>query len=116
MRELDVPSPLEKFALPHQFSPRLSFYGAFIAIAGALARILLGSLIAALWGVQIWLTLVSDHSIARKGLAVFGLAVGLAASLTALMWAVGKATMKLDPCATSSSEPPVTSITEKRPS
>lgn len=107
MRELEVPSPLEKFAVPHQFQPRLSVYGAFVAVTGALARILLGSLIGALWGVQIWLAIVSARSMIWKIFAVLGLSVGLAISLAALMWAVGKATMKLSPCATSSSAPPV---------
>jgi hypothetical protein len=105
MRELDVPSPLEKFAVPHQFQPRMSLLGALVAIMGALARILLGSLIAALWGVQIWLAVASSHSMVWKAFAIFGLAACLAASLGALMWAIEKATMKL--CATSSSAPPV---------
>jgi hypothetical protein len=100
-------SPLEKFAVPHQFQPRLSVYGAFVAVTGAMARILLGSLIGALWGVAIWSVATSAHSMVWKSFSILGLAAGLAISLTALMWAVGKATMKLDPCATSSSAPPV---------
>ncbi len=107
MREIQTTSPLEKFAVPHQFQPRLSLYGALVAITAALARILLGSLIGALWGVQIWLAFASTRSAAWKGFTIFGLGVGLAVSIAALMWAVGKATMKLDPCATSSSAPPV---------
>jgi len=107
MREFDAPSPLEKFAVPHQFQPRLSLYGAFVAVMGALTRILLGSLTGALWGVQIWLAIASNHSTIWKSLAVFGLTAGLAGSLAALMWAIGKATMKLNLCATSSSVPPV---------
>jgi ABC-type Fe3+ transport system permease subunit len=107
MQEVNVHSPLEQFALPHQFTPRLSLFGACVAIAGAMARILIGSLIGALWGVRIWLAVASNHSIVWKSLVVSLLAAGLAASLTALMWAVQKATMKLDPCATSSSAPPV---------
>ena len=107
MREIHISSPLERFAVPHQFQPRLSFYGAVVAILGALARILLGSLVGALWGVQIWLAFASTHSAAWKGFAIFGLAAGLAVSIAALMWAIGKVTMKLDPCATSSSVPPV---------
>ena len=107
MQPLDLPSPLEKFAVPHQFTPHLSVYGAFIAISAALTRIFLGSLIAALWGVRIWLAVASTHSTVWKSLVILALASGLAASLTALMWAVQKATMKLNPCATSSSAPPV---------
>jgi hypothetical protein len=113
MHQLEVKSPFEKFAIPHQFQPRLSLYGAFVAITGALARILLGSLIGALWGVRIWLAYASNHSLIWRVLAIFGLAAGLVASIGALMWAIGKATMKLDPCATSLSAPPVTSITVK---
>jgi hypothetical protein len=105
--DLDVQSPLEQFAVPYQFTPRLSLYGACIAVAGALARIILGSLLGALWGVRIWLAVASVHSIVWKSLVIFALAAGLAASLSALMWAVEKATMKLHPCATSSSAPPV---------
>jgi hypothetical protein len=107
MRQFEARSPFEKFAVPHQFQPRLTIYGAFIAITGALARIFLGSLIGALWGVQIWLAAVSKHSMIWKSFAILLLTAGLAASLGALMWAVGKATMKLDPCVTSSSAPPV---------
>jgi hypothetical protein len=107
VRDLDIHSPLEKFALPHQFTPRLSLYGAVIGVAGAMTRILVGSLIGALWGVRIWLAAASAHSMVWKSLVILGFAAGLAASLTALMWAVRKATMKLDPCGTSSSAPPV---------
>ena len=107
MQEIDVHSPLEQFAVPHQFTPRLSVYGAFIAVSGALARIFLGSMIGALWGVAIWSSAVSAHSIFWKSFVIVVLAAGLAASLTALMWAVQKATMKLAPCVTSLSVPPV---------
>ena len=107
MQDLEVHSPLQQFALPHQFTPRLSIYSACVAIAGAMARILLGSLIGAVWGVRIWLAAASAHSTVWKSLIIFLLTAGLAASLAALMWAVRKATMKLDPCATSSSVPPV---------
>jgi hypothetical protein len=107
MQEIDVHSPLERFALPHQFTPRLSLYGAFIAVTGALARIFLGSLTGALWGIAIWLSSVSTHSVFWKSFVIAGLVAGLALSLTALMWAIEKATMKLAPCVTSSSAPPV---------
>jgi hypothetical protein len=107
VQEIEVQSPLEQFALPHQFTPRLSFYGACVAIIGALTRIFVGSLIGALWGVAIWTTAASAHSIVLRSIVIMLLAAGLAASLTALMWAVHKATMKLDPCGTSSSARPV---------
>jgi hypothetical protein len=107
MRDIKAHSPLEQFALPHQFTPRLSLYGGFVAVMGAMTRILLGSLIGALWGVTIWRAVESGYSIVLKSFMIFGLAAGLAVSLAALMWAVEKATMKLHPCATSSSAPPV---------
>jgi hypothetical protein len=106
--EAEVHSPLEKFAVPHQFTPRLSLYGALIAVSAAIVRILFGSLIGALWGVEIWRTAASAHSMIWKSFVIFFLAASLAGCLTALMWAVKKATMKLDPCGTSSSAPPVT--------
>ncbi len=104
----EVLLPFEKFALPHQFQPRLSLRGAMVRITASLVRIFLGSLIGALWGVRIWLAYASAHSLAWKSFIILVLTAGLAGSLTALMWAIGKATMKLDPCATSSSAPPVT--------
>ncbi|MGA3188551.1 MAG: hypothetical protein ABSF22_15705 [Bryobacteraceae bacterium] len=81
-------SPFEQFALPHTFQPRLSLYGAFLAVTGALTQILLGCLIAALWGVRIWLAVASAHSMVWKSFATFGLAVGMAASLGILIWSV----------------------------
>jgi hypothetical protein len=107
MQDLDVHAPLEQFALPHQFTPRLSLFGAVVAIMAALTRILVGSLIGALWGVRIWLAAASAHSTVWKCFVILGLSAGLAASLAALLWAVQKVTMKLDPCATPSSVPPV---------
>jgi hypothetical protein len=103
----EVLSPTEKFAIPYQFQPRLTLWGAFVQVSAALTRIFVGSLIGALWGVQIWMAYASAHSLLWKGFVIFVLTAGLAASLTALMWAVGKATMKLVPCDTSSSAPPV---------
>ncbi len=81
-------SPLEKFAIPHTFQPRLSLYGAFLAVTAALTQIFFGCLIAALWGVRIWLAVASTHSTVWKSLAIFGFAAGMAVSLVALMFAV----------------------------
>jgi hypothetical protein len=41
----------QRFAIPHDFPPNLSVREAVIRVAAALARILLGSLLFALWGV-----------------------------------------------------------------
>jgi hypothetical protein len=40
----------ERFAIPYTFKPQLSFSEALVATAGALLRILLGSLLFAIWG------------------------------------------------------------------
>ena len=84
----EVQSPLEQFAIPHTFQPRLTLYGAFLAVMGALTQILLGCLIAALWGVRIWLAVVSAHSVVWKIFVTGGLAILMAASLVLLVWLV----------------------------
>jgi len=43
-------SAYERFALPFTFKPRLSLPEAVVAVAVALARIILGSLLFAVWG------------------------------------------------------------------
>jgi hypothetical protein len=67
MFDLLVPSPdpfddkdrsaYERVRIPHAFKPRLSLFEAAIAVFGALIRILLGSLLFAVWGtwsLKIW--------------------------------------------------------------
>ncbi len=41
----------ERFAVPHSFPPNLSLPEALVRVGGALARILLGSLLFAVWGI-----------------------------------------------------------------
>jgi hypothetical protein len=79
---------LDKFAVPHQFQPRMTLMGAFVAVTGALVQILAGSLIAAVWGVWIWLAAVAPHSIFWKTSSIGALGMGLAASLWLLIWSV----------------------------
>lgn len=95
MHDTEIRSPLERFAIPHQFQPRLTLYGALLAVTAALTQILLGCLIAALWGVEIWLAAVSAHSMVWKSLAILGLAVGMTASLAVLVYAVQSALGRL---------------------
>ena len=47
----DARSLAQRFAIPHDFPPNLSVREAIIRVAAALARILLGSLLFAFWGV-----------------------------------------------------------------
>jgi hypothetical protein len=88
MRDTEVRSPFERFQIPHQFQPQLTVYGAVLAVTAALTQILLGCLIAALWGVRIWLAAVSTHSTVWKSFAIFGLVGGMTVSLAALVYAV----------------------------
>jgi hypothetical protein len=43
-------SRYERLALPHSFKPRLSFFEACVALFVAVIRIILGSLLFAVWG------------------------------------------------------------------
>jgi hypothetical protein len=95
MSDREVRSPLERLAIPHQFQPRLSLFGALVGVAGALTRIFLGSLIGALWGVGIWMAGASSHPLFWKIPVIALLAAGLAASLAALMWVVDAAVSRL---------------------
>jgi len=49
---LENRSIAERFGIPHAFNPDLTPRQALISVAGALARILLGSTLFALWGVM----------------------------------------------------------------
>jgi hypothetical protein len=95
MRDTEVRSPFERFQIPHQFPPRMTVYGAVVAVTGALTQILLGCLIAALWGVRIWLTAASAHSMVWKGFAILGLVGGMAVSLWLLVYGVQMAMGRL---------------------
>jgi len=64
-------------------------------VTAALTQILFGCLIAALWGVRIWLAAVSTHSTVWKGFAIFGLVGGMAVSLAALVYGVQMAMGRL---------------------
>ena len=88
MHDADVRPPLERLAVPYQFQPRLTFFGALLAVMAALMQIVFGSLIAALWGVRIWLAAVSLHSVMWKSLAILALSLGMIVSLGALVLAV----------------------------
>jgi hypothetical protein len=88
MQDAEVRAPLERFAIPHQFQPQLTLFGAVLAIAAALTQILFGCLIAALWGVRIWLAAVSEHSMVWKSFAILGLAGAMAGSLMLLVYGV----------------------------
>jgi len=89
--------PFEKFAVPHAFQPRLSVYGAFVSVSAALARIFLLSLTGALWGVGIWMAADSSHSMVWKSASIGTLAMGMAMTLAAELWAVQAMVNRLTP-------------------
>jgi len=86
--DINVKNPFEKFTVPHQFTPRLSLYGALVAIGAALTRIFTISIIGALWGVGIWTAADSLHSIFWKIALIFVQAAGLAASVAGILRAI----------------------------
>jgi hypothetical protein len=88
MIDLRSQSLLDRFAVPHQFQPRMTLLGAFVSVVGALVQIFAGSLIAAVWGVWIWLAAVAPHSILWKTSSIAALALGMASSLGLLIWSV----------------------------
>jgi hypothetical protein len=55
-------SEYERFALPHDFKPRLSFFEACLAVFAALTKIFLGSLLFAVWGTYSLLAWSTIHS------------------------------------------------------
>jgi len=95
MSDTPIRSPFERFQIPHQFAPRMTVYGAVLAVTAALTQILFGCLIAALWGVRIWLAAASAHSTVWKSFAIFGFVGGMAVSLAALVYGVQMAVGRL---------------------
>jgi hypothetical protein len=75
----------QRFAVPHSFAPDLSLPEAMVRVAAALARILLGSLLFALWGVfsaRVWIAVPSNF---WRGAAILPLALLFLMPFTALM-------------------------------
>jgi hypothetical protein len=97
MHEPPVQPPLARFAVPYQFQPRLTFLGALLAVVAALMQIMLGCLIAALWGVRIWMAAVSQHGMPWKIFVIAALASGLAVSLGLLFWGINTVMRRVAP-------------------
>jgi hypothetical protein len=55
-------SEYERFALPHVFKPRLSFFEACLSVFAAISKIFLGSLLFAVWGTYSLLAWSTIHS------------------------------------------------------
>jgi hypothetical protein len=79
------PSIAQRFAVPHSFAPDLSIPEAMVRVTAAMARILLGSLLFALWGVfsaRVWAAVPSYF---WRGAATLPLALLFLVPFTALM-------------------------------
>lgn len=75
----------QRFAVPHSFAPDLSLPEAMIRVAAALARILLGSLLFALWGVFSARTWAAVPSHFWRGASILPLALLFLLPFAALM-------------------------------
>ena len=87
----------ERFRVPHTFNPDLSPATAAVAVLGALARIFLGSVLFALWGVSTALMWTAIGNPLWGWVAVV-LMVGLfVAALGALMLGISSVVRALSP-------------------
>jgi hypothetical protein len=77
-------STYERFAIPYSFKPRLSVAEALIAAGGALLRILLGSILFAVWGAYTFLAVSAIKNVFLRGFVLLAL-IALFAVLMALL-------------------------------
>jgi hypothetical protein len=87
----------QRFAVPHSFAPDLSLPEAMIRVAAALARILLGSLLFALWGVfsaRAWAALPGHF---WQAAAILPLALLFLMPFTALMAGISSLVRAVSP-------------------
>jgi hypothetical protein len=87
----------ERFAIPHDFPPNLSLPEALIRVAAALARILLGSLMFAVWGVFSARTWSSIPSHFWRTVAILPLALLFLIPFTALMAGISAMVRAISP-------------------
>jgi hypothetical protein len=78
----------ERFALPYTFKPQLSFIQALIGTVGAVLRILLGSLLFAIWGTYSLVARAEIGSYFWRVAALVFLFLSFLVSLAALMLAI----------------------------
>ena len=78
-------SSYERFALPHTFKPQLSLAEAAISAAGAFLRILLGSILFAVWGTYTFYTWSTIRNLFLRVGVVVALFLLFAVSFTFLM-------------------------------
>ena len=81
-------STYERFAIPYSFNPRLSLAEAVIAAGGALLRILLGSILFAVWGTYTFLALSAIKNVFLRGFVLLAMIALFAVLLTLLMLSI----------------------------
>jgi len=81
-------SSYERFAIPYTFKPQLSLAEAAISAAGAFLRILLGSILFAVWGTYSFYAWNSIRNVLLRGSLLLVLLLLFAVSLAALMLAI----------------------------
>jgi len=87
----------ERFAIPHNFPPNLSLPEAMIRVAAAMARILLGSSLFAVWGVfsaRVWSSIPSYF---WRTAAILPLALLFLIPFTALMAGISAMVRAISP-------------------
>jgi hypothetical protein len=81
-------SSYERFAIPYTFKPQLSLAEAAISAVGAFLRILLGSILFAVWGTYSFYAWNSIRNVFLRCSVLLALLLLFAVSLTALMLAI----------------------------
>lgn len=87
----------ERFGIPHSFPPDLSVGEAIVAALGALARIFLGSLLFAVWGVYSIRSFDAIPSHFWRVVILIPLFLLFACSLGALMLAISAVVRRVSP-------------------
>lgn len=90
-------SSYERFAIPYSFKPQLSLAEAAVAAFGAFIRIVLGSILFAVWGAYILLTWTTVHNLVLRCAAVLALVASLGAAMALLMLGVTALTRRFWP-------------------
>jgi hypothetical protein len=91
-------STYERFAIPYSFKPQLSLVEAMIAAGGALLRILLGSILFAVWGTYSFLAFNAIKNAFWRGLMLLASIVSFAILLALLMLSITALVRRVWPC------------------
>jgi|HubBroStandDraft_6_1064221.scaffolds.fasta_scaffold763859_2 hypothetical protein len=87
----------DHFAIPHDFPPDLTLKEALVRVGGALVRILVGSLLFALWGVASALAWNTIPNPFLRVLALLPLLAVFLVAMTAVMLGVTAVVKKISP-------------------